>query len=424
MNSSLSVRFCLLMFFQFFIWGVWYVPMWSYLGTLEIEAALRGTAYAATGVAAMISPFIVGMIADRFFATQKVFAVLHLLGGVFLYAAGQASTWEEFYPVLLLHLICYMPTLALSNSLCFQNMDDPQRQFPPIRTLGTIGWIASGILVGSSFFFENEYHAIWPAFLGGSMPPEEWTSIAMTSKPFIIGSAVSIFLGMYSFSLPDTPPKLKGKKVTAAEVLGLKALSLMKNRSFSIFILCSFLLCIPLSFYFQSANGFLKEMGVANSEGVLTLGQVSEIFFLLLVPWFFRKLGVKKMLLIGMFFWVLRYVLFAEAGTDAQLFLYLGVLFHGICYDFFFVTGQLYVDKAAPDDIRSSAQGFIAFVTLGAGMFAGGILNGWWNSRQTVDGVLDWQSIWYFPAGLAAVVLIVFFLTFKEENNSEFSAQS
>ena len=424
MNSSLSVRFCLLMFFQFFIWGVWYVPMWSYLGTLEIEAALRGTAYAATGVAAMISPFIVGMIADRFFATQKVFAVLHLLGGVFLYAAGQASTWEEFYPFLLLHLICYMPTLALSNSLCFQNMDDPQRQFPPIRTLGTIGWIASGILVGSSFFFENEYHAIWPAFLGGSMPPEEWTSIAMTSKPFIIGSAVSIFLGMYSFSLPDTPPKLKGKKVTAAEVLGLKALSLMKNRSFSIFILCSFLLCIPLSFYFQSANGFLKEMGVANSEGVLTLGQGSEIFFLLLVPWFFRKLGVKKMLLIGMFFWVLRYVLFAEAGTDAPLFLYLGVLFHGICYDFFFVTGQLYVDKAAPDDIRSSAQGFIAFVTLGAGMFAGGILNGWWNSRQTVDGVLDWQSIWYFPAGLAAVVLIVFFLTFKEENKSEFSAQS
>ena len=171
-------------------------------------------------------------------------------------------------------------------------MDDPQRQFPPIRTLGTIGWIASGILVGSSFFFEDEYHASWPAFLGGSMPPEEWTSIAMTSKPFIIGSAVSIFLGMYSFSLPDTPPKLKGKKVTAAEVLGLKALSLMKNRSFSIFILCSFLLCIPLSFYFQSANGFLKEMGVANSEGVLTLGQVSEIFFLLLVPCFLLACGL------------------------------------------------------------------------------------------------------------------------------------
>lgn len=417
MNSSVTVRFCILMFFQFFIWGVWYVPMWSYLGTLNIEAGLRGTAYAATGVAAMISPFIVGMIADRFFATQKVFGTLHLLGGVFLYLAGESSGWGEFYPYLLLHLICYMPTLALSNSLCFQNMDDPQRQFPPIRTLGTIGWIGSGILVGSSFFFENEFRAIWPAFLGGSVPPSNWVSISMTSKPFLIGAVVSILLGLYSFSLPNTPPKLKGKKVTPAEVLGLKALALLKDRSFAIFIFCSFLLCIPLSFYFQSANGFLKAMGVANSEGVLTLGQVSEIFFLLLIPWFFRKLGVKAMLLIGMSFWVLRYIFFAQAGTDAHILLYLGVLFHGICYDFFFVTGQLYVDKVAPDDIRSSAQGFIAFVTLGAGMFVGGILNGWWNSYQTTGGSLNWPNVWYFPAGLAAIVLIVFVFTFKQEKD-------
>lgn len=417
MNSSVTVRFCILMFFQFFIWGVWYVPMWSYLGTLNIEAGLRGTAYAATGVAAMISPFIVGMIADRFFATQKVFGTLHLLGGVFLYLAGESSGWGEFYPYLLLHLICYMPTLALSNSLCFQNMDDPQRQFPPIRTLGTIGWIGSGILVGSSFFFENEFRAIWPAFLGGSVPPSNWVSISMTSKPFLIGAVVSILLGLYSFSLPNTPPKLKGKKVTPAEVLGLKALALLKDRSFAIFIFCSFLLCIPLSFYFQSANGFLKAMGVANSEGVLTLGQVSEIFFLLLIPWFFRKLGVKAMLLIGMSFWVLRYIFFAQAGTDAHILLYLGVLFHGICYDFFFVTGQLYVDKVAPDDIRSSAQGFIAFVTLGAGMFVGGILNGWWNSYQTTGGSLNWPNVWYFPAGLAGIVLIVFVFTFKQEKD-------
>jgi nucleoside transporter len=269
--------------------------------------------------------------------------------------------------------------------------------------------------VGSSFFFENEFRAIWPAFLGGTVPPEDWTSISMTSKPFLIGSVVSILLGLYSFSLPNTPPKLKGKKVTTAEVLGLKALALLKDRSFAIFIFCSFLLCIPLSFYFQSANGFLKDMGVANSEGVLTLGQVSEIFFLLMIPWFFRKLGVKTMLLIGMSFWVLRYIFFAQAGTDAHILLYLGVLFHGICYDFFFVTGQLYVDKVAPDDTRSSAQGFIAFVTLGAGMFVGGILNGWWNSYQTVEGALNWQNVWYFPAGLAAIVLVIFMVTFKQE---------
>ena len=388
--------------------------MWTYLGTLDIEASLRGTAYAATGVAAMISPFFVGMIADRFFATQKIYGMMHLIGGGALLLAGQAQDWSTFYPFLLVHLLCYMPTFALSNSLCFQNMQDPQKEFPPIRTLGTIGWIASGILVGSTFFVNDEFTMIWPAFLGGSQPDPNWVSISMTSNPFIIGAMVSFALGLYSFSLPNTPPKLKGKSVSLGDVLGLKALSLMKDRSFAIFIICSFLLCIPLSFYFQSANGFLKEIGVANSEGVLTLGQVSEIFFLLLVPWFFRQLGVKKMLLIGMGFWVLRYVLFAEASSEAHLFLYLGVLFHGICYDFFFVTGQLYVDKVAPDDIRSSAQGFIAFVTLGAGMFIGGILNGWWNGKQTIDGSLDWVSVWYFPATLAAVVLVVFLLLFKQ----------
>ena len=198
-------------------------------------------------------------------------------------------------------------------------------------------------------------------------------------------------------------------------MLGLKALALMKDKSFAIFIICSFLLCIPLSFYYQSANGFLKEMGVANSEGVLTLGQLSEIFFLLLVPWFFRKLGIKKMLLIGMAFWSLRYVLFAQASPEAHILLYLGVLFHGICYDFFFVTGQLYVDKVAPDEVRSSAQGFIAFVTLGAGMFAGGILNGWWNSQQMRGISINWENVWHFPAVLAAVVLVIFLVTFQHK---------
>ncbi len=409
-----------MMFLQFFIWGVWYVSMGPYLGKiLKFTDMQVGTAYAATGVAAMISPFIVGMIADRFFPTQKVFGFLHLAGGASLLMVGMAQSWGEFYPYLLLHLICYMPTLALSNSLCFQNMSDPQRQFPPIRTLGTIGWIASGFIVGSSFMAGEAYQFTWPEFLGGEAPPADWKSIAMTSIPFQIGAVVSIALGLYSFSLPNTPPQLKGKKVSPAEVLGLKALRLMKDPSFAIFIVCSFLVCIPLSFYFQSANGFLKEMGVANSEGVMTLGQVSEIFFLLLVPFFFRKLGVKKMLMIGMLFWVLRYILFAQADAQTPALLFLGVLFHGICYDFFFVTGQLYVDKAAPDDVRSGAQGFIAFVTLGAGMFVGGLLNGWWKARQTTDDVLDWPAVWYFPAIMAAVVLVVFALAFKEPDQAK-----
>jgi nucleoside transporter len=314
--------------------------MWTFLGTLEIEASLRGTAYAATGVAAIISPFIVGMIADRFFPTQKVYGWLHILGGACLLMIGQANNWESFYPYLLMHLIFYMPTLALANSLCFQNMKDPQKEFPPIRTLGTFGWIASGILVGSSFFVNGIYELSWPAFLGGNPSPSDWVSIALTPMTFEIGAIASFALGLYAFSLPHTPPKMKGKTISAGEVLGLKAFRLLKDRSFAIFIVCSFLTCIPLSFYFQSANGFLKEMGVSNSEGVMTLGQVSEIFFLLLVPYFFRKLGVKKMLMIGMCFWVLRYILFANADAQTHALLYLGVLFHGICYDFFLLPAN------------------------------------------------------------------------------------
>ena len=419
MSTSLVFRFCIMMFLQFFIWGVWYVPMWTFLGTLEIEASLRGTAYAATGVAAIISPFIVGMIADRFFPTQKVYGWLHILGGASLFMIGQSTSWENFYPYLLLHLVFYMPTLALANSLSFQNMMDPQREFPPIRTLGTIGWIASGILVGSSFFENGIYHLSWPAFLGGNPPPNGWSSIAYTSGTFEIGAIASFALGLYAFSLPNTPPKMKGKTVSVGEILGLKAFRLMKDRSFAVFIFCSFLTCIPLSFYFQSANGFLKEMGISNSEGVMTLGQVSEIFFLLLVPYFFRKLGVKKMLMVGMFFWVLRYILFANADAQTHALLYLGVIFHGICYDFFFVTGQLYVDKVAPQDIRSSAQGFIAFVTLGAGMFVGGELNGWWNSKQELATGMNWETIWYFPAIMAGIVLLIFFFMFRDPTSTK-----
>ena len=368
----------------------------------------------------MISPFIVGMIADRFFATQKVFGVLHLLGGVFLLVAASAESWGMFFTFLLLHLVCYMPTLALANSLSFRNMSDPQKEFPAIRTLGTIGWIVSGIVIGSSFFVDGEYQLKWPEFLGGAKSEEAWQAISSTHYPFVIGGVVSLLLGLFSFFLPNTPPELKGKDVAVGEVLGLKALRLMKDPSFAIFIVCSFLVCIPLSFYFQSANGFLKEMGVGNSEGVMTLGQVSEIFFLLAVPFFFRKLGVKNMLMIGMLFWVLRYVLFANASAESHALLYLGVIFHGICYDFFFVTGQLYVDKRAPEDVRSSAQGFIAFVTLGAGMFVGGLLNGWWNERQkSAEGVLDWASVWYFPAIMAGCVLVIFFLTFKDKQSAE-----
>ncbi len=423
--SALKPRLCVMMFIQFFIWGVWYVPMWKFLSNVEGAGGWTmwgfltpvGLAYASTGIAAMISPFIVGMIADRFFPTQIVFGVLHILGGVLLIFASMATSYGVFYPLLVGHLICYMPTLALANSLLFRNSANVERDAPPIRTLGTIGWIASGVLIGSGFLVDGSFKLVWPEFLGGAKAPEEWLGLGFTAWPYYFGAGASILLGLYSFSLPHTPPELKGKSVSVGEILGLKALRLMKDRSFAIFIVCSLLLCIPLSFYFQLANGYLNQMGVSNSEGVMTLGQVSEIFFLFLIPVFFRKLGVKWMLLIGMGFWVLRYVLFAAAGPEVHLLLYLGVIFHGICYDFFFFTGQIYVDQRAPEDVRSSAQGFIAFVTLGVGMFIGGILAGWWEHRnKDAEGVQDWPTIWYFPAILAGIVLVVFLVLFKDRS--------
>lgn len=419
-TGSVTIRLCVMMFIQFFVWGVWYVPMGPYLGGLGFSNGQIGWAYAFTGVAAIISPFFVGMIADRFFPSQVVLGVLHLLGALFLYLAAGATTWGSFWPLILLHLICYMPTLALVNSVSFQNMEDPQNQFPPVRVLGTIGWIVSGILIGSGFLAASGgMHFQWPQFLGGSAPADGLTGLGVTKWPFYIGAGASVLLGIYSFLLPHTPPGLKGKDVSVGDILGLKSLKLMRDPSFAIFIICSLLICIPLSFYYQSANGYLKAMGVNNSEGVMTLGQFSEIFFMLLVPFFFRKLGVKMMLMVGMFCWVLRYVLFANAGPDAHTFLFLGVLLHGICYDFFFVTGQLYVDKRAPEDVRSSAQGFITFVTLGVGMFIGGLVNGWWNGLQTEGDVVNWSGVWYFPAIMALVVLVAFVLLFKNPTNSE-----
>jgi nucleoside transporter len=420
-NNHGRLRLCVLMFLQFFIWGVWYVPMWKYLTELGVPSALIGTAYAATGLGAMISPFLVGMIADRFFPSQKVLGVLHLSSGAFLFLAAQAKDWGGFYPFLLLHLICYMPTLAMANSVLFQTVQDPQRDAPPIRTLGTIGWIFSGLLVGSSFLAPDGFHLRVPELLGGTAAPSDWKGLGFTNTPLLIGAVVSMILGIYSFTLPNTPPKLKGQPVGIGDVLGLRALALMKDPSFAVFIFCSLLLCIPLSFYFQLTNGFLDAMGVANTEGVMTLGQVSEIVFLLAIPVLFRKIGVKWMLLTGMGFWVLRYLLFANATPNTHAFLFLGVLFHGICYDFFFFTGQLYVDKRAPEDVRSSAQGFIAFVTLGVGMFIGGILAGKWSGAQTVNGVINWPVVWYFPAIMSAVVMAAFFLLFRDRSTEKTS---
>lgn len=391
-----------MMFLQYFVWGAWYVTMGNYLlKTLSFSGEQSGLAYGTTALAAMISPFFVGLVADRFFSAERTLGVLHLLGAGAIYYASTQTTFGGFYPALLVHTLCYMPTLALTNALSFRHMNNPGTDFPSIRVLGTVGWIAAGWVIGL------------------------WLQAESSVVQFHVGAVASAILGLFCFSLPHTPPLQTGKKVTLADIVGLEALQLMRDRSFAIFILGSFLICIPLQFYYAFTNAFLNEIGMENAAGKMTFGQMSEFAFLLVMPWFFRRLGVKKMLLIAMAAWALRYLLFAWGNTGSLAWmLYIGILLHGICYDFFFVTGQIYVDKQAPGHLRAAAQGFIAFVTLGVGMFIGSWLSGKVVDIYRLQGAVphDWEKIWLVPAVMAGAVLLLFAFFFEDRERAEATA--
>jgi len=393
---QIRVRLGAMMFLEYFIWGAWYVTLATWLTTsLHFSGEQIGLAAGTTAVGAMIAPFFVGLIADKLFATQRVLAVLHLIGGLVLLLASTQTAFTGIYSLLLLYCLCFMPTLALTNSLAFRQMTDPKLEFGPIRVLGTIGWIAAGLLVGA-------------------------LRLESTARPLQLAAALSLVMAVYCLTLPDTPPLAREGHFTVDSVFPKEARSLLKERSMAVFAIASFLICIPLQFYYAFTNLFLNESGVVNAAGKMTGGQMSELFCMLLIPWFFRRLGVKYMLVAGMLAWVLRYVLFAYGNaTDHVWMFWLGILLHGICYDFFFVTGQIYIDRKSSASLRAAAQGLITFITYGVGMFVGSWLSGAVVEHYTVAAnggpVHAWRSIWLFAAMASGIVLVLFLVTFSED---------
>ena len=422
MFSPNTVRLAIMMFLQFFVWGAWYVSMTGFINKSGI-GDVTGAAYTVGPLAAIIAPFFLGMIADRFFATERVLGVLHIIGGLALAAAPTVASAfslekapenaslfynlvlhdlpayvQPFILVLLLHMFCYMPTLGLTTSLSFQNLEDQEKQFPLVRVAGTIGWIVGNIAV---------------SFLPGK---------DASAAQFYLAGGAGVLLGLYSFSLPHTPPAAKGTKPTIGQILGTDSLRLFRNPSYSVFMACSFLLCIPLAGYYAMARNYVEASDAivfGSATFTMSFGQMSEIFFMLVMPFFFARLGVKWMLVAGMGAWVLRYGLFSFAAADQVLWMILiGVILHGICYDFFFVTGMIYVDKKAPNDIRNQAQGFLVLVTQGLGLGIGAKLFFAHVTMNTKDGVSDWATIWSYPAYFALAIMVIFFLFFWDKGEN------
>ncbi len=396
MKRTVFIRLWIMVFLHYFVWGAWYVTMGTYTTSkLGFTGVQVGLIYGSTAVGALVSPFIIGIIADRYVATQRILAILHLLGACLLYWVSTLSEFRVFYPALLAYTISYMAGHGLTNALTLHHSKNPAKEFPLVMVMASVGWILAGLAVS-------------------------WLKLEGSAGMFRLAAGAALVMGLYSFTLPHTSPKGAGTNASLGKMLGFDALNLMRDRSFAAFMICSFLICIPLSFYFSWLNVFMSEMSISNASAKMTLGQVSEVLFLLLLPVLLRRIGAKGILLLGIAAWTVRFVLFAcfHQSPSALWMLFAGILLHGMCYDFIFVMGRMYVDKRAGDDIRGAAQGLHSTITLGAGMFVGSWLSGSVAQHYTQGGVHAWQPIWLIPAAMGALLAVIFAIFFKSEQQA------
>ena len=403
MKSLVRAQLCFMMFLEFFIWGAWFVTLGTFLGNnLKATDGEIALAFSTQSWGAIIAPFVIGIIADRYFNAERILGVLHILGGVLMYFMYGTTEFDDFYILVLGYMILYMPTLALVNSVSFNQMKNPAKEFSLVRVFGTLGWVIAGLSISYVFNWDQGMN------IGDGL----------LRNTFLMTAIASAILGVFSFTLPKTPPRAATTgKISFKEILGLDSLTLFKDKNFLIFFMSSVLICIPLAFYYQNANPFLVEIGMNNPTGKMTLGQVSEIAFMLLLPYFFTKFGFKKTILVAMAAWVVRYLLFAFGDVNELGFmLIIGIALHGICYDFFFVSGQIYTDSKAGEKFKSSARGLITLATYGVGMLIGFWVAGKISTAYVInDGEHIWQTIWMYPAGFALVVFILFAIFFKTE---------
>lgn len=407
MQVSLKIKLSTFNFLQYFIWGSWYVSMGTYLAnTLKFSGQQIGAAYGAFAIGSMISPFIIGLIADRYFASEKLLAVLGILGGIVMCLLPQLTDFGSFYPMLILYCALYAPTLALGNSLAFHNLPDAKADFPRVKRFASVGWIVGGVVL---------------SLLHGEQSSLQW----------YLAGASSILFGLFALTLPHTPPKKTGANIRLGELLGLDALALLKKPSFAVFIVCMFLICIPLYFYFVIMGIYLTELKWERIAATMSLAQVADVITLSLLPFILKRIGYKKTICIGILAWAIRYFMlagsFSPATATAALIIG-AILLHGVCYDFLFIAGQLYVDEESSERMRGACQGFIAFILWGLGAFVGTMLAGKVLDLHAITDAAgmvtgyDWQKIWLTPAWLSLGVMLICVLFFRDPPKQKHSA--